>query len=81
MSVSQNSNHSVLSNEEQDYLYRFVQFFHEISTDLKNAELMMDQGKFFKAMDYIRQCNIKAQIGERNVGEFVEDLKRKGWWV
>jgi len=81
MSVSQNSNHSVLSKDDQDYLYRFVQFFHEISTDLKNAELMMEQGKFFKAMDYIRECNIKAQIGERDVGEFVQELKDKRWWV
>ena len=80
MSVSQNSNHSVLSKDDQDYFYRFVQFFHEISTDLKNSEHLMEQGKFFKAMDYIRQCNIKAQIGERDVGKFVQELKERGWW-
>jgi len=42
----ENSNHSVLSKEDQDLCYRIVQMVHEIETDLKNADTQMHQGRF-----------------------------------
>lgn len=80
MSESQNSNHSELTKDQKDFCYEFVRFFQEIADDMKNADNLMHQGKFFDAMDHIRVCNSKAQIGTLKVKEFVVDLQKDGKW-
>lgn len=80
MSEFQNSNHSALTEDQKDYCYEFLRFFQEIADDLKNADMLMHQGKFFDAMDFIRTCNSKSQIGTVRVKEFVQNLQKDNKW-
>jgi len=69
-----------LSKEQQDYCYSIVDIFHNVSTDLRNADLQMHKGKFFDAIDNIRVANQNAQLGEKKVKEFVTSLNDSGLW-
>jgi len=78
---SENSDVSGLTKEQKDYCYKIVKLLHDIVTDTKNADNMMHQGKFFNALDMVRQSNQFAQIGERELGKFVKSLKDSKLWL
>jgi len=78
---SENSPELGLSKEQKDYCYKILQLLHDIVTDTKNADLLMHQGKFFKALDMVRQSNQFAQIGEKEVGTFVKSLQDSKLWL
>ncbi len=63
-----------LTKEQKDYFYRFVEGFHNISTDLRNADNLMHGGKFFDAMDIIRVSQQTAMIMEKKVKDCVKEL-------
>ena len=69
-----------LTKEQQDYFYSFVDAFHQISTDLRNVDLLMHKGRFFDAIDIIRVCQQIALITEEKVKECVTDLKKSEKW-
>jgi len=70
-----------LSKEQQDYCYKILQMLHDITTDTHNADLLMHQGKFFKALDMVIQANQFAQIGENELAKFVKSLKDSKLWL
>lgn len=70
----------VFSKGQQDDCYNIHNRVHYIATDLKNAEKLMQQGRFFDAMDLIRQSNINAQITEEAIATFVKGLQEAGLW-
>jgi len=81
MSESENSNAlRQLSKDQQDYCYKILQMLHDITTDTHNADLLMHQGKFFKALDMVRQANQFAQIGESDLAKFVKSLIDSKLW-
>jgi hypothetical protein len=69
-----------LTKEQQDYFYRFIEAFHMISTDLRNADNLMHGGKFFDAMDRIRECQQTAMILEQKVVDCVNALREDNKW-
>lgn len=71
---------SKLTEDQKDFYYSFLNYFHDISTELRNADMLMHSGKFFDAMDKIRQCQQNALIGEEKVKECVEKFKKNGNW-
>ena len=79
MSESENSETSELT-ELQSKCYKIHQLFHEIATDLKNAQQCMEKGRFFDAMDYITQSTIKGSIGEQTIIDAVQELKKDEKW-
>jgi len=80
MSELKNSNHSVLSKDDQDLCYRIVQMIHEIETDIGNADKQMHDGRFFDAMDNVRISKQKSQIAQKDFAIFVNALRDKGLW-
>jgi len=78
---SENSDISELTEDQKDSCYKILKILHDIVTDTKNADLLMHQGKFFKALDMVRQSNQFAQIGEREVATFVKSLQDSKLWL
>lgn len=71
---------SNLSKEQQDFFYHFVESFHHISTDLRNVDILLHNGKFFDAMDKVRECQQMALISEEKVKECVKLLNKENKW-
>jgi len=80
MSESKNSNHSVLSKDDQDLCYRIIQMIHDIEIDTGNADKQMNDGRFFDAMDNIRTSKSKSQIAQHDLAIFVNSLRDKKLW-
>jgi len=81
MSESTNSQHLVLSKEEQDTAYRSVILLAEAITDLDNCEMFMNTGRFFDAKDKIIEAKTRLQSSKFAFATFVSELKVKKIWL
>lgn len=80
MQESLNSNHSVLTKDEQDDIYKSLLLVQQIETDLANAKLSMESGKFFASMDYLTAAKNKTPVAIKSMKDFVKTLQDKKIW-
>jgi len=50
-------------------------------TDFTNAEINMESGHFFRAMDQLREGKVHLQLGMEDYKQFVQILKDKKLWT